>query len=71
MTIDFYDKAGNNFVWEHNHKYIGDKIMQFSENVTAKKYTIPLDEIESGDCYCVVVHFADGTSAASEVMCKK
>ena len=54
--------------WEHNHKHIGDKYMDFSSNPTARKYTIPVSEIESGDSYVVIAHFADGSSAMSEVM---
>lgn len=57
--------------WEHNHKHIGDKQISFTaENTTAKKYTIPVDQMDDGDCYVVIAHFADGTSAISEVMQK-
>ena len=57
--------------WEHNHKHIGDKYMTFpTENPTAKKYTIPVDSMDTGDCYVVIAHFADGTTAMSEVMQK-
>ena len=55
--------------WEHNHKHIGDKQISFTaENTTAKKYTIPVSQMDDGDCYVVIAHFADGTSAISEVM---
>lgn len=54
--------------WEHNHKHTGDKYMDFTSNTTAQKYTIPVSEIESGDSYVVIAHFADGSSAMSEVM---
>ena len=57
--------------WEHNHKHIGDKYMTFpTENPTARKYTIPVGSMDTGDCYVVIAHFADGTSAMSEVMQK-
>ena len=60
--------------WEHNHKHFGDKYMTFpTENPIAKKYTIPdacMNSMDTGDCYVVIAHFADGTSAISEVMQK-
>ncbi len=56
--------------WEHNHKHIGDKYMDFSTNPTAKKYSIPVGLMDSGDCYVVIAHFADGTCTMSSVMQK-
>ena len=56
--------------WEHNHRHIGDKYMDFSTNPTAKKYTIPVGEMEAGDCYVVIAYFADGTCTMSSVMQK-
>ena len=56
--------------WEHNHKHFGDKLMDFSTNPTARKYTIPVDSIDTGDCYVVIAHFADGTTVMSDVMVK-
>ena len=56
--------------WEHKHKHTGDKYMDFTSNTTAQKYTIPVSKIEKGDCYVVIAHFADGTTAMSEVMRK-
>lgn len=55
--------------WEHNHKHCGDKQWSFT-NPNALKYEIPVDKMDSGDCYVVIAHFADGTSAISEVMQK-
>ena len=55
--------------WEHNHKHIGDKYLSFP-TITAQKYTIPVDQMDDGDCYVVIAHFADGTSAIGEVMQK-
>ncbi len=54
--------------WEHNHKHIGNQYMDFTGNSTAQKYRIPVSEMDSGDCYVVIAHFADGSSAMSEVM---
>ncbi|HAC31725.1 MAG TPA: hypothetical protein DCF70_03775 [Treponema sp.] len=54
--------------WECFHKHVGDKYMAFSSSDhSPQKYTIPVSEIESGECYCVVVHFADNTTTMSEV----
>ncbi len=38
-----------------------------STNHAVKKYKIPVNEIDEGDCYVVIAHFADGTSSMSEV----
>ena len=54
--------------WEHNHKHIGNQYMDFTGNSTAQKYRIPVSDMDSGDCYVVIAHFADGSSAMSEVM---
>lgn len=60
--------------WERNRKSVGEYIMSFTSGVngdhTAKKYNIPMDEIDSGDCYVVIAHFANGKTARSEVMQK-
>ncbi len=54
--------------WEGFHKHIGDKYMEFSSSDhSPQKYTIPENEINSGECYCVVVHFANNTTAKSTV----
>ena len=54
--------------WECFHKHIGDKYMTFtSSDHSPQKYTIPVDQINPGECYCVVVHFANNTTAMSEV----
>ncbi|MBB5225812.1 hypothetical protein DYE50_07960 [Treponema ruminis] len=54
--------------WEAFHKHVGDKYMAFSSSDhSPQKYTIPVSEIESGECYCVVVHFADNSTSMSEV----
>ena len=56
--------------WEHNHRHIGDKYLVFSTDPERQRYRIPVEEMDSGDCYVVIAHFADGTSAISEVMQK-
>ena len=55
--------------WEHHRRHIGDYQMDFSEtDHSPQKYKIPVTEMDSGDCYCVIAHFADGSTAMSEVM---
>lgn len=57
--------------WEHHRRHIGDYQMDFSEtDHSPQKYTIPVGEMDSGDCYVVIAHFADGSTAMSEVMQK-
>ena len=57
--------------WEFYKKRLGEKQLDFSSSDhSPKKYTIPVDEIESGECYVVIAHFADGSTAMSEVMQK-
>ena len=54
--------------WQRNRRHIGEKVMSFdSTDHAAKKYKIPVNEIDEGDCYVVIAHFADGTSSMSEV----
>lgn len=57
--------------WEHHRRHIGDCQMDFTPSEhSPQKYTIPTDDMDSGDCYVVVAHFADGTCAISDVMQK-
>lgn len=58
--------------WEFRAKSIGEEQITFSSNDhSPKKYKIPVDdEIESGNCYVVIAHFADGTTTKSQVMQK-
>ena len=55
--------------WERFHKKRGGTLLEFpaSENPVRRKYNIPLSEINSGECYVVIAHFADGTSFMTEV----
>ena len=56
--------------WEHHRRHVGDKFMSFTTGSLPKTYTIPMDIIEDDgwNCYVVIAHFADGTTAKSEVM---
>ena len=57
--------------WEHHRKHIGDYQMDFDSNDhSPQKYKIPVSEIDSGDCYIVIAHFADGSTAMSQVFQK-
>lgn len=57
--------------WDTYRKYIGGKKLTFtSSDHSSKRYNIPVDQINSGECYCVIAHFADGTRTMSEVMQK-
>ena len=56
--------------WEHHRRHIGDAKLDFSTSNVPQKYNIPLTQIENGDCYVVVAHFANGTTAKSRVMVK-
>ena len=54
--------------WEHYKKTLGQKELQFSStDYSPKRYTIPYDEIETEECYCVIAWFADKTCEQSEV----
>ena len=68
--------------WDFYKKPVDERILSFSADTTTtdengtvttlgnhspKRYTIPMDQIEDGQCYCVVAHFADGTTAQSQV----
>jgi hypothetical protein len=55
--------------WEKNRRSIGEDIMAFTtDDHSPQKYNIPVTDLDSGDCYCVIAHFADGSTAMSEVM---
>ena len=57
--------------WEFLHRDSASSLMTFSEeDHFFQKYTIPMEEIKDGECYCVIAHFADGSTAMSEVMQK-
>ncbi len=60
--------------WEHNRRQIGEYKLTFSDSDTGSQiYRISDDDwatIENGDCYVIIVHFADGSVDMSEVMVK-
>lgn len=44
--------------WEALNPSLGPVLMDFTDNPTAQKYTIP-DGIEKGECFVVIAYFAD------------
>ena len=55
--------------WEFYKKTLGDEQFNFSVH-DQQKYNIPYEDINKNECYVVIAHFADGTSAMSDVMVK-
>ena len=54
--------------WDFFKKPLNELVLQFSDtDHSPKRYTIPVGEINAGQSYCVVAHFADGTTAQSQV----
>ena len=63
--------AWNEKQWEHNRRHINDTQLNFSpDNRSPQFYNVDTSSIDSGDCYVVIAHFANGTTAMSEVMQK-
>ncbi len=57
--------------WETFKRHSGDKYMSFSgSDHTPQRYDIPMSEINEGECYVVIAHFADNTTQKSAVMQK-
>lgn len=58
--------------WEHHRRHVGDWQLDFSASEhSPQRYSIPVeDEIDDGDCYVVVAHFANGKTARSRVFQK-
>ena len=57
--------------WLFFKPIIGEQVFNLNSSNTTADYTIPLNEIKSGECYVVIAHFADGTSIMSDVMIKQ
>ena len=55
--------------WERFHKKRGGTLLEFKADdyIKRRQYNIPLSEINSGECYVILAHFADGTSFMTEV----
>ena len=74
VSVKDYDtcKSWSAATWLSNFpKHIGDSVLDFSpSDHSPKRYVIPLDLIHEGECYVVIAHFTDGSTAMSEVMQK-
>ena len=54
--------------WEYYTKHVGDKYLSFADDDhNPRRYSIPVDEVAAGECYCVIAHFADNHLEMSEV----
>ena len=71
ITTKPYDECKNwtTEEWERYHRNEKGEYFPFeaSANPTRRKYNIPLDLINPGECYIIIAHFADGTSFKTEV----
>ncbi len=57
--------------WESFKEHYGDEYCDFSTSDHAqRRYSIPLDKITDGSCYCVIAHFADNHVEKSKVFVK-
>ena len=57
--------------WVQRKKIVGELKLDFdSDHCSPKRYAIPVDSIDPGQCYVVIAHFADGHTEMSEVMQK-
>ncbi len=57
--------------WESYKENYGDKYMDFSDvDYNQRRYSIPMDKIDEGSCYCVIAHFADNHVEKSKVFQK-
>ena len=74
-------KDWNYSTWEYYKDDVGKKILNFSADKeeggvlvagdhTPKIYKIPYGDLDDGDCYCVIAHFANGDVLMSPVMQK-
>ncbi len=58
--------------WNFYARHVSQKVLNFSpSDYSPKRYSVPMDEIISGEKYCVIAHFANGEVLMSEVMEKK
>ncbi len=60
-------KDWDHLEWEYNKKSLNEKVLEFTTPVQ-QRYTIPVDSMDSGDCYVVIAHYANNAIDVSEVM---
>ena len=54
--------------WEHYKKTLNQQELIFSSSDhSPKRYSIPYDDINEGECYCVIAWFADRKYEQSQV----
>ena len=57
--------------WESTRKEIGKQILSFAnDNIVTQRYNIPMRQIDDGEYYVVISHFANGDTVMSEIMQK-
>lgn len=57
--------------WEYMHRHIGEQQINFtSTDHSARRYSIPINEIDPGDYYVVIAHFSDNHIEMSQIMQK-
>ena len=57
--------------WEIYNDYFGETLLDFSpSDHSPQRYDIDLSQINSGENYCVIAHFANGKAIMSEIMQK-
>ena len=54
--------------WQTFPKEIDIKEFSFETPGITKRYNIPVDKINEGECYVVIAHYADGSAQKTEVM---
>lgn len=54
------------YEWELYGRSLGDQLYEF-ELTAPEIYTIPLDQIKRGECYCMIAWFADGSHIMSQI----
>ena len=70
VTNHSYDEVKNYTVaqWESHAKEVGTKVIDFDPYDRTKRYDIPENTIEPGQCYVIIAHYANDTALKSEVM---
>ncbi len=56
--------------WETQKKHIGNEILppEGTSGIYSLRYDIPIEQIKTGQCYCVIAHYATNKILQSQVM---
>lgn len=56
--------------WETQKKHIGNEILppEGTSGIYSLRYDIPVEQIKTGQCYCVIAHYATNKILQSQVM---